>query len=720
MTDDLPSRLQTLEHQIQVLTEENAQLAERAEDSLLLGLISENIQNLQDQIEIFNSGLEQISILKGIPFCSCGQLNGCEIEKIASYASFSDSIEIGYPIKISEEILADLQYGPILITNLENLSCNFDGSEFQPATVVLIPFKTQDITDGVCIFIDNTTDKERFSPMLMLLNHAVEMIVSKYDNVFLLDALQAANKQLEQRVQERTSDLTRANKAIQESELKYRQLVENANDAIFVVQDGRLVFFNDRTFEDLKYDREELVNFPFFELVHPDYRALVTEYYTKRLQRSPDIPATYEITALTKIREELTIQISSVLVDWNGKPAILVFGRDISDQRRLEKSFHQAQKMEAIGQLASGIAHDFNNMLGGIMGAAEMLGLYLPDDARLKKFHLMIVETANRAAGLTKKLLSFSRSSKQVSIPVNVHNIINEAVILLENSLDPRITIQVDLKATESTVIGDPSQLQNIFINLGINGSHAMPDGGTLYISSDIVELDPLYCKYSTFRIQPGKHLKLEIRDGGTGIAPEHIGRIFEPFFTTKEPGKGTGLGLSSVYGTIQQHNGAITVYSSKTGTGTTFHVLLPLSDIEPTEQHVPPALQKGSGRILVVDDEEVMRLTAKAILEELGYEVVVAKDGQEALQIYLEENSAFDLVLLDMVMPVMNGRDCFEAMRKHNPNVLVVLSSGFAREEDLREMKEHGVVGFLSKPYFSSTLSQTIHDALQQRSGKV
>jgi PAS domain S-box-containing protein len=719
MTDDLSSRLQTLEQQILVLTEENAQLAERAEDSLLLGLISENLQNLQNQIDIFGSGLEQISILKGISFCSCGQLIGCEIEKIASYASFSDSIEIGYPIKISEEVLADLKYGPILITNLENLSCNFDGSQFQPATAVLIPFKTQNITDGVFIFIDNTTDNERFAAMLMLLNHAVDMIVSKYDNMFLLDALQTANKRLEQRVKDRTVELTRANKAMQESEHKYRQLVENANDAIFVVQDGRLVFFNDRTLKDLKYDRDELVNLPLLELIHPDSRELVTEYYTKRLAKDPDIPTTYTITALTKGKGELTVQVSSVLVDWNGKPAILIFARDISDQRRLEESFHQAQKMEAIGQLASGVAHDFNNMLGGIMGAAEMLGLCLPDDAKAKKFHLMILEAAGRAAGLTKKLLSFSRSSKQISTPVNVHDVIKEAIVLLENSIDPRIKFQVGLKATKSTVIGDPSQLQNVFLNLGINGSHAMPDGGTLFISSDITELDTLYCQYSTFSIQPGKYLKLEIRDTGIGIESEYIGRIFEPFFTTKEQGKGTGLGLASVYGSIQQHGGAITVYSSKAGTGTTFHVLLPLADTESTRQLVPPILQKGSGRVLVVDDEEVMRLTAKAILEELGYEVIVARDGQEGLQIYLEEHSAFDLVLLDMVMPVMNGRDCFEAMRKHNPNVLVVLSSGFSKEEDLREMKEHGLVGFVRKPYLSSTLSQTIHNALQQRSGK-
>jgi PAS domain S-box-containing protein len=714
MTDDLPSRLQALEHKLRVLSEENDHLAERAEDSLLLGLISENIQNLQDKFEIFSSGLEQISILKGIPFCSCGQLIGSAIEKIESYASFSDSIDIGYPIKISGEVLTDLKNGPLLITNLENINCTFDGSEFQPVTAALVPFSTQSIANGVFLFIDNTPNNGRFAPMLMLLNHAVDIIVSKYDNMFLLDALQAANKQLEQRVQDRTFELTRANKALQESELKYRQLVENANDSIFVVQDGKLVFFNDKTLKDLKYTREELENFPLLGLVHPDFQDLAKEYYTKRLSGDPDIPSTYTITALTKDKEELTVQVSAVMVEWSGKPAVLVLATDISELRRLEESYHQAQKMEAIGQLASGVAHDFNNMLGGIIGATEMLGLYLPDQAKAKRFHQMILEAATRAASLTKKLLSFSRSSQHNSTPVDVHDIIRETLVLLENSIDSQVEIQVNLKAVRSTVIGDPAQLQNMFLNLGINSSHAISDGGNLSISSDITELDDLYCNYSTFTIQPGSYLEVEVRDTGVGIAPEHMGKIFEPFFTTKEQGQGTGLGLASVYGTIQQHGGAITVHS-KRGTGTTFHVFLPLADAKARAQRVTPILQRGSGRILVVDDEEVMRLTAKAILEDLGYEVTVAGNGQEGLQLYLQEKSDFDLVLLDMIMPVMDGRDCFEAMRKHNPDALVVLSSGFSKEEDIQEMKAHGLAGFVRKPYRSSTLSQVINGALQQ-----
>jgi PAS domain S-box-containing protein len=714
MNENISSQRAILEQQIQVLTEENARLADRAEDSLLLGLISKSIENPYDKFELFSSGVEQISILKGIPFCSCGQLMGNKIERITSYVSFSDSLNFGYPIELRSEVLADLQNGPVIVSDIQNIQYSFGGSDFRPKNIALVPFKAHRLPDGIFVFMDDTSEEEYFASMLILLNQAVDLIVSKYNNISLLEALQKANRELEQRVKRRTHELTLANEAIQKSEYKYRQLIDNASDAIFVVQNGRLAFFNNKTIQDLRYSREELSNLPLMQLIHPDCKDLIQAFYDKRIAGDTSPPDTYTVTALTKDRSEIIVAISSVLVDWNGKPATLNFAKDISEQRKIEEKLHQSQKMEAIGQLASGIAHDFNNMLGGIMGAAEMLGFYLPDDSKARKFHLIILEAANRAAGLTRKLLSFSRSSQQVSTPVKVHNILEEAIVLLENSIDPRIKIQPILKATSSTVCGDPSLLQNVFINLGINASQAMPDGGTIFFSSENTVLDSLFCRHSTFNIKPGNYLELEIRDTGVGILPEHLGKIFEPFFTTKTQGQGTGLGLASVYGTIQQHGGAIKVYS-EVGAGTTFHLLLPLADKTATQQAAIPHLYKGKGHILVVDDEEVMRLTAEAILQELGYDVTVASDGHEGLEKYKQQGAVYDLVLLDMVMPVMNGRDCFEAMKKLNPHVRVVLSSGFSREEDLQEMKANGLLGLVRKPYRSTTLSKAIHDALMQ-----
>ena len=309
-----------------------------------------------------------------------------------------------------------------------------------------------------------------------------------------------------------------------------------------------------------------------------------------------------------------------------GEKCLLSVSMDITGRKRaeqekaqLERVLAHSQKMDAIGQLAGGIAHDFNNMLGGIVGAAEMLSMYLPDDPKARKFHQLIMESAGRSADLVKKLLAFSRNNPQLSSTIDVHDVLRETIMLLENTIDRRVVITVNLEAKESTIIGDPTQLQNSFLNMGINSSHAMPSGGTLCFSTRNLQLDAAYCRNSTFEIEPGEFLEIEIRDDGHGIELEHMGMIFDPFFTTKDQDKGTGLGLSAVYGSMQQHKGAVTVYS-EVGCGTTFHLFLPVvSGRTELIQRVKPEAIKGSGTILVVDDEEVMRITAKAILEELG-----------------------------------------------------------------------------------------------------
>ncbi len=391
---------------------------------------------------------------------------------------------------------------------------------------------------------------------------------------------------------------------------------------------------------------------------------------------------------------------------------VLVF-RDITEENLLQEQLRQSYKMDAIGQLAGGIAHDFNNMLGGITGAAEMLAFYLPDDPKAKRFHTIILEAAGRSAELIAKLLAFSRNSPKLSTTIDIHEVIKGANILLENSLDRRISLNLNLTAEKSTIVGDPTQLQSAFLNMGINASHAMPEGGTVHISTSTLILDLPYCQASPFDLQPGEYIEIEVRDTGLGIAPENLKRIFDPFFTTKEQGHGTGLGLAAVYGTIQQHHGAITAYSEQEE-GTTFQLLLPISDQDEAVQPAIQLTQKGSGRILVVDDEEVMRITAKAILEELGYEVLLAENGREALKIYTDNPGHIDLVILDMVMPLMNGRDCFAALKRHDPEVRVILSSGFTREESLQEMKAQGLRGFIRKPYLSNSFSQIIHESLQ------
>ena len=396
----------------------------------------------------------------------------------------------------------------------------------------------------------------------------------------------------------------------------------------------------------------------------------------------------------------------------NGIDGAVIRIDDITREKLLEDQLNHSRKMEAVGTLASGVAHDFNNMLGGIMGAADLMAMYLPDNPKAKKLNQTILDAAERAAQLTAQLLTFSRNKTQASTVIDLHQIIQDTAVLLKNTIDRRITIDLDLVSGESTIIGDPSQMESIFLNLGINGAHAMPDGGNLSIVSKKIELDEIYCNASIFDIRPGSYLEVEVRDTGHGITHENLGKIFDPFFTTKGQDAGTGLGLAMVYGSVKRHKGAIHVYSEP-DEGTVFSILLPLAEKEEAAASPVQQIVKGSGRILVVDDEEVMRVTAEAILEDLGYQVLLAEDGEHAVEIYLEQRDNIDLIILDMVMPKMNGRDCFFKLKEINKNVQIILSSGFSRKEDVDEMTNSGLAGFVKKPYRRIDLSLALHNIL-------
>ncbi len=505
---------------------------------------------------------------------------------------------------------------------------------------------------------------------------------------------------------------------LKNSEEQYRILTENILAYIAVVRERRCLFINTRLLNALEFPRSWFDDNEFYDVIHPEDRETVDKMVS-RIEKGKDNLYNLECRFQTKGGDIFWVELQANQIFYHSNPAVLLHGIDITarkeelqERKLLEHQLNQAQKMEAIGTLAGGVAHDFNNMLGGIMGAAELLGLHLPDDPKVRKFHQMILDSAGRAADLTAKLLTFSRTRPQASTPVNVHDIIQETVTLLKNTIDKRIDIQMQLHADRAVIIGDPTELQNVFLNLCINSSHAMPNGGTISIESSLTELDALYCEASTFDIEEGEFIDMEIRDTGSGIQPELLDKIFDPFFTTKEQGKGTGLGLASAYGAVRQHHGTLTVYS-EVERGTTFHILLPLATDGTVVKKAVQTMQRGSGRILVVDDEEVMRVTAKAILEGLGYEIILAENGKQAVDIFEQEAGAIDLVLLDMVMPVMNGRDCFAALQKHDPDVAVLLSSGFTREEDLKELKLMGLKGFIRKPYRSASLSQAVHEML-------
>ncbi|HXE98407.1 MAG TPA: response regulator [Dongiaceae bacterium] len=407
-----------------------------------------------------------------------------------------------------------------------------------------------------------------------------------------------------------------------------------------------------------------------------------------------------------------TALIYSTLMDFKGEKCLLVVFLDVSEQKRLEAQIRQTQKMDVIGQLAGGVAHDFNNMLTAILGSAELLARHVKDDAAAIKLLGSIQKAASRSADLTGQLLAFSRKGQKNAVHVWIDSTIHEAISLLERTIDKKITLETRLVAKNSRVNGDPTLLQNALLNLGVNARDAMPEGGVISFATANVELDSNYCESSAFSITPGQYIEISVSDTGTGMSKEVIQRVFEPFFTTKEVGKGTGLGLAAVYGTITDHHGCISIYSEP-GIGTVFKLYLPLSGEEKNEVTCCEELIHGSGGVLLVDDEEILRTVGQALLEDLGYRVYLAEDGEQALEVYAREKNDISLVILDMLMPRMGGKETLVRLMESFPDTRVLISSGFHQEGTAGELEKLGARGFLRKPYLRQELCKAVSEAL-------
>jgi PAS domain S-box-containing protein len=392
---------------------------------------------------------------------------------------------------------------------------------------------------------------------------------------------------------------------------------------------------------------------------------------------------------------------------------VLVF-RDVTEKHRMEEQLRQSQKMDAIGKLAGGVAHDFNNMLAGILGFAEILADELEDRQHLRGYVDRIVSAAERSAALTRKLLSFSRKSDLQSRRMDLHRTISDTIAILVHSIDKRVTLEKRLGAKSSTVMGDPTQLQGLFLNLGLNAKDAMVHGGTLLIETENRTLDRGYCEDSPFNLEPGEYIRVSVKDSGVGMSADTLEHIFEPFYTTKEVGKGTGLGLSTAYSVVKEHRGAIHV-SSTLNEGSTFTVLLKLEESSTSVQPGSEPMVAGGGEtILVVDDEPLLRDSAESMLTNMGYRVILAEDGFDAIQRYKKHRGEIKLVILDLVMPKLDGADAFYQLKKLDEHVRVILCSGFTKETRIDILLRDGAHSFLQKPFRQHQLAEAVAQALK------
>jgi signal transduction histidine kinase/CheY-like chemotaxis protein len=390
--------------------------------------------------------------------------------------------------------------------------------------------------------------------------------------------------------------------------------------------------------------------------------------------------------------------------------------RETRERKAAQETLRQVEKMQAVGQLAAGIAHDYNNQLAAILGYADMLRERVDEGTDLARYADKILLSTRHAAELTNQLLAFARKGKYRAVPVDLHGLIADVAALLGRTIDRRITITRCLEAPRAMTRGDPSQIRNALMNLGLNARDAMPDGGELLFATAIAELDESYCRAHAHPLSAGRYVRVTVTDTGRGMDEETKRRMFEPFFTTKEPGKGTGMGLASVYGTVQNHGGTIEVETA-VGRGTMVALLLPLV----TEERPAPGSSaeasepaRPDAHILLVDDEQLVAEAATEMLERSGYRVSVCANGREAVAFYEQHPSSIDLVVLDMVMPEMDGAEAFGALRELDAGVRVLLSSGYSLEDRARQLLEQGAAGFIQKPYRRRQLCGTVAELLK------
>ena len=534
------------------------------------------------------------------------------------------------------------------------------------------------------------------------------------------DALRRDRNSLEEIVQKRTREL-------RESEERYRMLAENVHDVISTWDMNlRFTYVSPSITPLCGYSVEEIINRKLEKFITPASFEVATQIIEEALAleklEEKDFGRTWvmELEIICKDGSTVWTEVATGFVfNKNGRAVeILGITRDITERKRageekakLQAQFQHAQKMESIGTLAGGIAHDFNNLLMGIQGYVSLMLMDVDSTHPHYERLTGIEEQVQSGAELTEHLLGFARGGKYEVNPTDLNELIKNTSGMFGRT-KKEIKIHRKYQKDIYTVDVDRGQVEQVLLNLYVNAWQAMPKGGKLHLQTENVTLDENYIK--PFQVEPGKYVKISVTDTGAGMDEATQQRIFEPFFTTKEMGRGSGLGLASAYGIIKNHDGFINVYSEK-GEGATFNIYLPASESEVSGQksEISEDVRHGDETVLLVDDEDVIIKVGQEILNALGYQVLVVRSGKEAIEVYKKNKDKIDLIILDMIMPDMGGGEVYDKIKEINPDIKVILSSGYSIEGQATEILKRGCNGFIQKPFNMKQVSQKLREIL-------